>query len=209
MGSQGYNNVKAMHNRYQQDQEKYANDVVAFSSEIQTLEGRLKAREGQVASLEGRLKAKESEAADSRQKLADVTEKYSDLKRRARQYKSHCQTKQERMSAQLKANEDEYRQRLLGLKAKMDARDEQIEAELKEMASDFKLELAKAMRLASPGDDENVSPNNKEHEDFLISESSERRPALHQHQQQGLQQMFESAKRNVRYELKRPSDQLT
>ena len=114
------------------------------------------------------------------------------------------------MTAQLKANEDEYRQRLLALKAKMDARDEQIEAELKEMASDFKEELAKAMRLA-PEDtaavpaDENISPNN----DFLISESSERRPAPMLLHPPPLQQMFESAKRNVRYELKRPSDHLT
>jgi len=209
VGSQGYNNVKVMHQRYQQDQEKYANDVLAFTNEIQTLEGRLQAAESQAASLEGRLKAKEVEAADASQKLTDVTEKYSDLKRRARQYKSHCQTKQDRMTAQLKANEDEYRQRLLALKAKMDARDEQIEAELKEMASDFKEELAKAMRLA-PEDtaavpaDENISPNN----DFLISESSERRPAPVQVHPPPLQQMFESAKRNVRYELKRPSDHL-
>ena len=56
---------------------------------------------------------------------------------------------QERLNAQLKRSEDEYRSKLLGLKAKMEARDEQIEAELREMASDFKHELARALRLAS------------------------------------------------------------
>ena len=80
VGSQGYNNVKAMHQRYQQDQEKYANDVVAFSNEIGTLEGRVKTQE--------------VELTETRKKLSDVTEKYSDLKRRARQYKTHCQAKQ-------------------------------------------------------------------------------------------------------------------
>jgi len=243
VGSQGYNNVKAMHQRFQQDQEKYANDVVAFSNEIQTLEVKLKSRD--------------SELTDTKKKLGEVTEKYSDLKRRARHYKAHCQSKQERLNAQLKRSEDEYRSKLLGLKAKMEARDEQIEAELREMASDFKHELARALRLASNSDDdgengENFEPGGvvgsnphrgeEDVDDFVISESSSRQQLRqlppqhihskqhkskeppqqstpnrqsrpHQYHQQNeqqhrpLQEMFESAKRNVRHELKRPGDQ--
>ena len=49
----------------------------------------------------------------------------------------------------MKRSEDEYRSKLLGLKAKMEARDGQIETDLREMASDFKHELARALRLAS------------------------------------------------------------
>ena len=90
----------------------------------------------------------------------------------------HTWAMQDRLNAQLKGNEDDYREKLLGLKAKMEARDVQIEAELQEMASDFKQELAKALRLA---DTENVSPNNKQDDDdFLISESTERRPLAQQ-----------------------------
>ena len=33
---------------------------------------------------------------DTKKKLSEVTEKYSDLKRRARHYKAHCQSKQVR-----------------------------------------------------------------------------------------------------------------
>ena len=56
--------------------------MVAFSNEIQTLEVKLKSRD--------------SELADTKKKLCEVTEKYSDLKRRARHYKTHCQSKQVR-----------------------------------------------------------------------------------------------------------------
>ena len=56
--------------------------MVAFSNEIQTLEVKLKSRD--------------SELADTKKKLGEVTEKYSDLKRRARHYKAHCQSKQVR-----------------------------------------------------------------------------------------------------------------
>ena len=74
--------VPANLQRFQQDQEKYANDVVAFSNEIQTLEVKLKSRD--------------SELTDTKKKLGEATEKYSDLKRRARHYKAHCQSKQVR-----------------------------------------------------------------------------------------------------------------
>ena len=198
--SQGYNNVKAMNQRYQQDQEQYANDVVAFSDEIKALEKKVQ--------------KKEEEACEAQRKLGEMTEKYQSLKRKARQYQNHCKTKEERYLNQLKTNEDEYRAKLLGLKTKMEeayvSKEKQIETELLGMKLKFNEELTKALRL----DAENVFPT----DDFLISEASEaklppsveRRPlsnASNNATSVDLHKMFEHAKTSVRHELKRPNEQ--
>jgi len=209
-GAQGYNSVKAMHQRYQQDQENYANDVVAFSDEIKALEKRLQAKEAELTASNG--------------KLAQVTEKYGKLKGKARQYQTHCRNKEERYLAQLKSNENDYRQKVLGLKSKMEeaytSKERQIETELLDMKLKFNEELKKALRLhdlENDDDDLVISEAASAAERGVPNDHAHRAPppstATNQLQQNPLPpetsddlcKMFELAKNGVRHELKRPS----
>ena len=188
-------NVRAMHKKAQEDQEKYANDIIGFSDEIKDLEAKLR--------------SKEECLADTLKRLDEITTKYQALKSKARQYQAHSKRKEERYLQQIQTGEEELKEKLTVLKSRMEDaynhKEKQIETELLDMKKKFNEELARALRI----DTEN---------ELSIYESSTRSPpprkplASHENLQQrtsseDLHRIFQNAKiSGVGRELKRPSD---